>query len=173
MPQPAADSQIATAENLFGEFLRDRGLKYTDERRMVVQSVMRNDEHFEAEQLLLGMRQAGMRVGKATVYRTLKLLVACGIVKEVHFSNKQVHYEHTYGQDPHDHLVCRRCGRIIEFDAADVLRLRTAIAAGHRFHALSHRFQIMGLCESCVKACPIGVRVSQLLGTKPARVRRK
>jgi len=111
MPQPAPDEQIATAENIFREYLRDRGLKYTDERRTMLQCVMRNDEHFEAEQLLLTMRQAGVRVGKATIYRTLKLLVACGIVKEVHFSNKQVHYEHTYGQDPHDHMVCRRCPR--------------------------------------------------------------
>ena len=173
MPQPAPDEQIATAENIFREYLRDRGLKYTDERRTMLQCVMRNDEHFEAEQLLLTMRQAGVRVGKATIYRTLKLLVACGIVKEVHFSNKQVHYEHTYGQDPHDHMVCRRCGRIIEFDAHDVLRLRTAIAAGQRFHALSHRFQITGLCETCVKACPIGVRVNQLLGSKAGRARRK
>lgn len=173
MPQPADPEQIATAENIFREFLRDRGLKYTDERKKMIACVMRNDEHFEAEQLLLQMRQAGMRVGKATIYRTLKLLVACGIVKEVHFSNKQVHYEHTYGQDPHDHMVCRRCGRIIEFDAADVLRLRTAIAAGRRFHALSHRFQITGLCEACVKACPIGLRVSQLLGSKTGKPRRK
>lgn len=173
MPQPAAAEQIATAENIYREFLRDRGLKYTEERRMVLQSVMRNDEHFEAEQLLLGMRQQGLRVGKATVYRTLKLLVGCGIVKEVHFSNKQVHYEHTYGQDPHDHMVCRRCGRIIEFDAADVARLRTAIAAGHRFHAHSHRFQITGLCEACVKACPLGIRAGLLPPTRPSKARRK
>ncbi len=173
MPRPAADEQIRTAENLYREYLRDRGLKYTDERRMVLQAVMKNDEHFEAEQLLLAMRQAGMRVGKATVYRTLKLLVACGIVKEVHFSNKQVHYEHTYGQDPHDHLVCRRCGRIIEFDAGEVLRLRTAIAAGQRFHALSHRFQIIGLCETCSRSCPISVRVNQLLSQKPSKPRKK
>jgi Fur family ferric uptake transcriptional regulator len=173
MPRPADAEQIATAENIFGEFLRDRGLKYTGERKRLIACVMRNDEHFEAEQLLRQMRQAGIRVGKATIYRTLKLLVACGIIKEVHFSNKQVHYEHTYGQDPHDHMVCRRCGRIIEFDAADVLRLRTAIAAGHRFHALAHRFQITGLCEACVKACPIGPRVSQLLGAKAGKARRK
>lgn len=173
MPQPADAEQIATAENIFHEFLRDRGLKYTDERERVLRAVMKNDEHFEAEELLLEMRQSGMRVGKATVYRTLKLLVACGIVKEVHFSNKQVHYEHTYGQDPHDHMVCRRCGRIIEFDAGDVLRLRTALAASRGFHALSHRFQITGLCEACVKSCPIGARVNQLLSQKTGKSRRK
>lgn len=151
MAQPVSEDIIQTAENVFREFLRDRGLKYTGEREKILQAVMHTDEHFEAEELLRLMWQESNRVGKATVYRTLKLLVECGIVKEVHFSNKQVHYEHTYGQDPHDHMVCRRCGRIIEFDAAEVVRLRTVISAKARFHALSHRFQILGLCEVCEK----------------------
>lgn len=151
MARTVTEDTIRTAEHVFREYLRDRSLKYTEERCRVLDAVMHNDEHFEAEQLLLDMRQDRTRVGKATVYRTLKLLVDCGIVKEVHFSNKQVHYEHTYGQDPHDHMVCRRCGRIIEFDASDVTRLRTVLAASQNFHALSHRFQIIGLCEPCVQ----------------------
>lgn len=162
MARPANEEMIQTAENVFHEYLRDRGLKYTDERSRILHSVMKTDTHFEAEQLLLLMRQHDSKVGKATVYRTLKILVECGIVKEVHFSNKQVHYEHTYGQDPHDHMVCRRCGRIIEFGSSDVVRLRTVIAADHRFHALSHRFQIMGLCETCVRACPVSQRIKML-----------
>lgn len=172
MALPVNDEVIQTAENVFREYLRDRGLKYTGERRDILRSVMKNDEHFEAEQLLLDMRHRGHRVGKATIYRSLKLLVACGIVKEVHFSNKQVHYEHTYGQDPHDHMLCRRCGRIIEFDAADVTRLRSLIAANHGFHALAHRFSIVGLCSACVRACPLGVKASPVMtrrGGKPRR----
>ncbi len=172
MARSADDNTTQTAEHVFREYLRDRGLKYTDERRRILMAVMANDEHFEAEQLLLDMRQEETRVGKATVYRTLKLLVACGIVREVHFSNKQVHYEHTYGQDPHDHMVCRRCGRIIEFDAAAVVKLRTLLAAERRFHALSHRFAIMGLCEACVKACPVGVRANLLMARRSQATRK-
>lgn len=162
MPRAVATETIDTAENVFREYCRDRGLKYTVERGDILRAAMRMEEHFEAEQLLLIMRQSARRVGKATVYRTLKLLVECGIVREVHFSNKQVHYEHTYGQDPHDHMVCRRCGRIIEFSASEVSKLRTILASQHRFHALSHRFQILGLCESCVKACPVTLSARSL-----------
>jgi Fur family ferric uptake transcriptional regulator len=158
MAKAANEEMIRTAENVFREYLRDRGLKYTRERQAMLRAVMLCDKHFEAEELLLMMRQADVRVGKATIYRTLPLLVNCGIVKQVQFSNKRVHYEHTYGQDPHDHMVCRRCGRIIEFDASDVTRLRTILAARHEFHALSHRLQIIGLCNQCVRACPIGTR---------------
>ena len=175
MAQAVNDETIQTAENLFREYLRDRGLKYTDERWIMLRTAMRVDEHFEAEQILLAVRGAGIRIGKATVYRTLKLLVACGIVKEVHFSNKQVHYEHTYGQDPHDHMICRRCGRIIEFDASQVVRLRAQIAAELRFHALSHRLQIVGLCEACVKACPVGMQARPSTGRprRASKARRK
>jgi Fur family ferric uptake transcriptional regulator len=165
MAKPASAEQIQTAETVFREYLRDRGLKYTDERRELLRAVMHNDEHFEAEQLLLQLRQAGSRVAKATIYRTLPLLVSCGIVKAVQFSNDRVHYEHTYGQDPHDHMVCRRCGRIIEFDSSDVDRLRTAIAARHAFYAVSHRLQIMGLCQQCVQNCPV---VARPVGAAPS-----
>lgn len=64
------------------------------------------------------LREQGHRVAKATIYRTLPLLMNCGIVKQVQLGNKQAYYEHTYGQDPHDHMVCRRCSRIVEFDSA-------------------------------------------------------
>jgi len=164
MARHVEEEIVQTAEHVFREYLRDRGLKYTEERQALLQAVMRTDEHFEAEQMFFGLRQKGSRVGKATVYRTLKLLVECGIVKEVHFSNKQVHYEHTYGQDPHDHMVCRRCGRIVEFDAGDVVKLRTILAAQEGFHALSHRFQIMGLCQACVRSCPVGRVGASLTG---------
>lgn len=158
MAKPASQEQIDTAENVFREYLRDRGLKYTTERQELLRAVMQNDEHFEADQILMQLHQAGSRVAKATIYRTLPLLVSCGIVKAVQFSNDRVHYEHTYGQDPHDHMVCRRCGRIIEFDSGDVDRLRTLLAARHGFYAVSHRLQIQGLCQQCVQNCPVGAR---------------
>lgn len=169
MARPVDDETIATAENVFREYLRDRGLKYTYERQVLLQAVMRHDGHFEAEELLLRLRQQGLRVAKATIYRTLPLLVNCGIVKQVQLSNKQTHYEHTYGQDPHDHMICRRCGRIIEFDSEDVMRLRTMISARHSFYALSHRLAITGLCEACVKSCPVAAPPLQL---PPAAARR-
>lgn len=155
MAKPVADEVIRTAENVFREYLRDRDLKYTTERRVLLEAVMRKEGHFEIEDLTLDLRHRGHRVAKATVYRTIPLLVNCGIVKQVQLSNKQTHYEHTYGQDPHDHMVCRRCGRIVEFDSSDVSRLRSLIAGKHDFYALSHRFAITGLCAACVKACPV------------------
>jgi Fur family ferric uptake transcriptional regulator len=155
MPRPVSQEDITTAENVFREYLRDRGLKYTQERRVLLEAVMNHDGHFEVEELLLAMRQEGARVGKATIYRTLPLLRDCGIVRQVQLSNKQTHYEHTYGQDPHDHMVCRRCSRIIEFDSTDVTRMRAMIAGRFNFYAQAHRFAITGLCAQCVESCPL------------------
>ncbi|GMU19980.1 MAG: transcriptional repressor [Phycisphaerae bacterium] len=154
MAKPLKDEDIQTAENIFREYLRDRGLKYTRERETLLRAVLGNDEHFEAEQLLISLRQSGKRVAKATIYRTLPLLVSCGIIKQVQFGDSLARYEHTFGQDPHDHMICRRCRRIIEFDSAEVVRLRAEVAARYQFHPLSHRLQITGLCSDCVQACP-------------------
>ncbi|HSW45330.1 MAG TPA: transcriptional repressor [Phycisphaerae bacterium] len=145
------EEEITSAENIFQEFLRERGLKFTRERHTLLHEVLSNPDHFEAEQLLVNLRQSGKRVAKATIYRTLPLLVACGILRQVQFGDKLTHYEHTFGQTPHDHMICRRCRRVTEFDSKEVVQLRTALAARHGFRALSHRLQIFGLCAECVE----------------------
>ncbi len=143
------EEEITAAENIFQEFLRERGLKFTRERHTVMHEVLASGEHFEADQLLINLRQSGKRVAKATIYRTLPLLVACGILRQVQFGDKFTRYEHTLGQSPHDHMVCRRCGKVIEFDSEEILRFRAEIAARHHFQAMSHRLQISGLCADC------------------------
>lgn len=154
MSTSAEGNDLLAAERIFREYLRDHGLKYTPERRLVLRGVMSNEHHFEAEQLLVDLRTGDERVAKATIYRTLPLLVDCGLIKQVQFGDKGTRYEHTYGHEPHDHMVCQRCGRIIEFDNSEVARLTTAVADGHRFHAITHRFQIVGYCSDCAKASP-------------------
>ncbi len=154
MAKPVSQEDIVTAESVFQEFLRDRGYKYTAERRAMLQVVMTTHDHFDVERILVELRQRGHRVGRATVYRTLALLENCGIIKEVTFGQKQTHYEHIHGHGSHDHMVCRRCGRIIEFDDAAVVELRRVLARAVQFHDLSHRFQVLGLCRECWQACP-------------------
>ncbi len=154
MAKRLSRGEIKTAENIFREYLHDRGLKYTPERRMVLYEVLKSDQHFEAEELLMHLRQGEKQVAKATIYRTLPLLVNCGILSQVQFGEKLTRYENAFSQEAHDHMICLRCRRIIEFDNKDVIRLRTVLAARYKFHAQSHRFQITGLCEECMQECP-------------------
>jgi Fur family ferric uptake transcriptional regulator len=126
---------------------------------MVLDAVLSFDEHFEAEQVLHALRQRGCSTGKATVYRTLPLLVECGVLQQVRFDAKQAYYEYAYGVFPHDHMVCRRCGRIVEFDVGELIALRDRIAGRERFHVIGHRFQISGLCWACSTSCPVAAVV--------------
>jgi Fur family ferric uptake transcriptional regulator len=148
-PSTTQDTSAAKAEAAFRAHLRRRGLKYTRERQAILQAVMRNEQHFEAEELLWSMRRQDVRVGKATIYRTLPLLVDAGIIREVIYGEKHAHYEHTFGHAPHDHMICRSCGQVIEFDSKKVLELIEQLCGRERFEPLYHRFQISGRCDRC------------------------
>jgi Fur family ferric uptake transcriptional regulator len=154
VPRPLKENEIRTAGSIFRDYLRGRGLKYTHERQILLEEVLSNPEHFEAEQLLVSLRQAGKRVAKATIYRTLPLLVDCGIINQVQFGDSLSRYEHTFGQEPHDHMVCLRCRRVIEFDSGEILHLRMELARRYNFQPLSHRFQIAGICAQCTEGRP-------------------
>ena len=146
---------VAELHEAFRRHLKTHGIKCTAARQKVLDAALGLSHHFEAEQVLYLLRERGTKVSKATVYRTLPLLVDCGILKQVRFDVKQAHYEFAYGEDPHDHIVCQRCGRIIEFSSDEVIALRTRIAQRHHFHAITHRFQISGLCWECSIKCPV------------------
>jgi len=143
------DASVARAEAVFRAHLRRRGLKYTRERQAILQAVMQDEQHFEAEELLWTMRRQSVRVGKATIYRTLPLLVEAGIIREAIYGEKHAHYEHTFGHRPHDHMVCRDCGQVIEFDSKEVLDLIGQLCGRQGFEPLYHRFQVSGRCGQC------------------------
>jgi Fur family ferric uptake transcriptional regulator len=171
--KPLSEEEIRTAESIFRAYLHGHQLKFTPERQTLLEEVLSNPEHFEAEQLLISLRQSGKRVAKATIYRTLPLLVDCGIIKQVQFGETLTRYEHTFGQSPHDHMVCLRCRRIIEFDSSEVLRLRDDLARQFGFEALSHRLQISGVCAQCRGASPDAEDASGSDGKAPSKGRRK
>jgi len=156
---------------VFRRYLRNRRINYTRARERILDAVLDLREHFEAEQVLYLLKQRGCNVGKATVYRTLPLLVDCGILKQVRFEAKRAHYEHAYGEHPHDHMVCRRCGRIIEFAADEIVELGRRIGQRHHFHVIAHRFQLSGLCWECSIACPVAT--TPLTGGPSQRGRRR
>jgi Fur family transcriptional regulator, ferric uptake regulator len=136
-------------EQHFREFLRARQLKFTIERAAILKAVGAFGRPFEAEELLLELREAGHRISKATVYRTLKHLLDAGLLKQVHFGvdggGKQAHYDYVNAAEAggaHDHLVDLETGKIIPFSSDLVVRLREEIARKLGFIAVSHRFQI-------------------------------
>lgn len=139
-----------TPQARFAEFLQTKGKRITKQRRAIVDHVCAHHEHFDAEQLLEGLRRtpAGARASRPTVYRTLAEMVDAGLLRKMVLGGRAV-YEHDYGYPQHDHLYCTGCHQLIEFSSDELTRIRDAVAARHRFRAESHRLIISGLCFDC------------------------
>lgn len=138
-------------EHKFREFLEIRGEKLTEPRRILVRHIFDTHKHFDADELVADLHGAGRRVSRATVYRTLRLLVEAGLLRELRLTNRSA-YEHDYGYPSHDHLHCTECNHVVEFRNDEIRHLREAVSLEHGFRAEGHRFIITGVCPSCIRA---------------------
>lgn len=129
---------------IFRRFLKRKGLKFTTERAMILDTVLSKDGVFEADELLSEMRGTEQRVSKATIYRTLKHLMEAKIIKEILLDSSRAHYQLAFGQKPTGHLVCLETNQIIEFPTEELDALMTKICEEHGYEPLSHRFVIYG-----------------------------
>ena len=138
-------------EEKFREFLEIRGEKLTEPRRVLVRHIFDSHKHFDADELVADLRTAGRQVSRSTVYRTLRLLVEAGLLRELRLTNRTA-YEHDYGYPSHDHLHCTECKTIVEFSNDEVRRVREAVSLQHGYRPLGHRFIITGICPQCSRA---------------------
>ena len=126
-------------------YIQDRRLHTTAQREAIVEQFLRTRDHISIDELLNKVRKRQPRVGYATVYRTLKLLVDSGLAVERQFGDGQARYE-VVG-DHHDHLICVKCGLILEFEDEEIERLQDRIAERlGSFTVLRHRHELYGLC---------------------------
>jgi Fur family transcriptional regulator, ferric uptake regulator len=130
---------------IFRRYLHNEQLKFTPERAMILDAVLRKTALFEPEQLVTDLKHLGHRVSRATVYRTLSHLQDAGILKQVFFDNKQSYYEVIAGRQTYDYLICVTTGKVIEFSSDKLRKLRDEICREHGFDPLSHQFHIYGL----------------------------
>ncbi len=133
----------------FEKHLQENGLKLTEQRRLVVQKAFSMHRHFTADELLEVARRADKRVSKATVYRTLLLMSKYKLLDEHDFGRGSTYYEQMVGYAHHDHLVCLRCGKIIEFQNDAIEQLQDQVVKEHRFLMLTHSLKLFGLCPEC------------------------
>ena len=137
---------------MFRRYLHENKLKFTPERAMMLDAVLRKDKLFEPDGLVDDLKALGHRVSRATVYRTLKNLLDAGIVKQVFFDNKQSYYEVVVGRESHDYLICAVTGRVIEFRSDVLQQLRDEICRQHGYQPLSHQFHVFGLSPAAQQA---------------------
>ena len=126
-----------------------KGLRSTDQRRLIVDTFFRAPNHISIEELLAQVREKEPKVGYATVYRTLKLLTECGVAHERRFGDGLTRYELADDESHHDHLICLDCGKIIEFEEPQIEELQERIAKRHGFTVTSHKHEMYGSCADC------------------------
>jgi Fur family ferric uptake transcriptional regulator len=127
-----------------------KGLRSTDQRRLIIETFFQAPNHVSIEELLADVRAQDPRVGYATVYRTLKLLAECGVAFERRFGDGLTRYELADDTSHHhDHLICVECGKITEFEEPRIEELQEHVARKHGFELRSHKHEMYGVCPEC------------------------
>jgi len=134
---------------VLNNYLKKRGLKFTPERKVILEGIASFSGHFDIERLYDRLRRKESEISFATIYRTLPHLIKSGLIREVMRCQDRPQYEVSFGYPHHDHLVCINCGKILEFKDDEIERLQSRVCKRFDFRPTEHRLGIRGYCRSC------------------------
>ncbi len=138
-------------KKIFNQYLKICNLKHSIQREKILNIVLAIEKHITIDELAVLVRKKNPNIGYATVYRTMKLLCEAEICKEMRLQDGLTRYEHHYGHEHHDHLVCVRCGKFIEVLDKEIEDLQKKLIKKHSFQEQHHRLEIYGTCKECHK----------------------
>ena len=148
----SADSTPQRERERFQEHIQRHHLRNTRKRQLILEAFLESQGHITAEELYQKVRTRDASIGLATVYRTLNLLCEARLAEARNFGDGQTRYEIAREFEHHDHLICTRCGSIVEFTNCNIERLQEKVAREHGFTIYTHKLEIYGLCAHCQKA---------------------
>ena len=133
----------------FETLLEERGLKFTQERKSIFEEVCHLKDHFDADSLHERFKRKGLRISRDTVYRTIPLLLESGVIQKSVGEGHRDFFERTNVKGHHDHMVCVRCGKFIEFHCDEIEKLQDKVCAEHGFKLIFHDHRLYGACADC------------------------
>lgn len=133
----------------FRAYLAAKGLKSTKERDEIITEILGTKGHFNLDELFVRLKAKGSKVSRASIYRTIPLLLESGLIEEVERVDKHAHYECISRDSHHDHMICIGCGRVIEFYSPPLEALQDQICMREKFAKVRHHLEILGYCTHC------------------------
>ncbi len=137
--------------NNFLMLMDQRGLNTTKQRINIAKIFFCMAGHHSLEEIYQEVHKKHPSIGQTTVYRTIKLLCEVGLAEELHVGEGFARYEVSTAKQHHDHLVCKECGKTVEFTLPEVEKIQNDLAKSHGFVLLDHQHILLGVCEDCRK----------------------
>lgn len=150
------------------DYIQRKGLRRTGQREVIVNEAFARDEHFTADDLFDRVRRRNTDISRATVYRTLALLVEADLLRQIDLGESQTTYDPNFlGKPSHNHLVCIDCGRVVEFEDAHIDTLNECVTRRLGFRPVRQTLKIEANCEQLRKngRCP-NLIASRLTGKR-------
>jgi Fur family transcriptional regulator, ferric uptake regulator len=140
------------AQEHFNTYLKNNGVRSSSRRDKVFEVFIRCEKHVTVNELVALVHKKYPTIGIATVYRTLKLISESGIARAIEFGDGSLRYEHDYGHEHHDHLLCLECGAFREINSSRIEAEQLKIAKEQGFVLQKHKMVLYGLCPDCSKS---------------------
>lgn len=140
--------KLVQAETLLKAYMKENSMRCTTERLIVLRELYQSGSHLDADEIFVRLKKKGLSISRATVYHTLDLLLKCHLATKIDLGHKHTHYEKSHGVANHLHIVCEKCGKVVEVTSDELTALLENLCLNNGFELGSFSLQVFGKCST-------------------------